>query len=101
MDDLILTCGKFSMPFRPVLSKGLTIRSNATGTKADVEEALRKSASGKIIPEIEILKLRDLNEALDRLQAGKVLGKLVVDLSCDTEPLKPSTRESQSQDLRG
>ena len=76
------------MPLRPVLKKNLTIRSNETGTKADIEEALKMSASGKIVCEVEVMKLMDLNLALDRLSAGKVLGKLVVDLQSGLEGLK-------------
>ena len=76
------------MPLRPVLKKNLIIRSNETGTKADMEEALNLSASGEIVCEVELKKLVDLNIALDRLQAGKVLGKLVLDLRFDSENLK-------------
>ena len=76
------------MPLRPVLKKNLTIRSNETGTKADIEEALSISASGGIVCEIEVMKLKDLNVALDRLQSGKVLGKLVVDLHFEMDGLK-------------
>ncbi len=77
-----------SMPLRPILKKNLTIRSNETGTRADIEEALRISASGKIVSEIELIKLTDLNSALDRLQEGKVLGKLVIDLQAGPGNLK-------------
>jgi alcohol dehydrogenase, propanol-preferring len=76
------------MPLRPVLKKNLTIRSNETGTRVDMEEALNLSASGKFVCEVELVKLVDLNIALDRLQAGKVLGKLVLDLRSDSENLK-------------
>ena len=77
-----------SMPLRPILKKNLTIRSNETGTRADIEKALSISASGKISCEIELIKLTDLNVALDRLQAGKVLGKLVIDLQAGQENLR-------------
>ena len=69
------------MPLRPILKKDLTVRSNETGTKADIEEALRISASGKVTCEIEVMRLKDLNIALDRLETGQVVGKLVLDLS--------------------
>ena len=77
-----------SMPLRPILKKNLTIRSNETGTKADIEEALNMSASRKIVCEIELIELMDLNVALDRLGAGKILGKLVIDLQSEPESLK-------------
>ena len=86
LDSDVITTN--SMPLRPVLKKNLTIQSNETGTKADIEEALKISASGKIVCEVEVMKLKDLNAALDRLQAGEVLGKLVVDLQSDLESPK-------------
>jgi D-arabinose 1-dehydrogenase-like Zn-dependent alcohol dehydrogenase len=44
-------------------------------------EALELSVSGKIHPELEVVpSLLELNEALDRVKSGKVMGKLVVDL---------------------
>ena len=73
------------MPLRHILKKNLTIRSNQTGTKSDIEEALRISASGEIVCETEILRLRDLNAALDRMQKGSVLGKLILDLRSEVE----------------
>ncbi|KAK4905086.1 hypothetical protein LTR49_025579 [Elasticomyces elasticus] len=72
--------GNCHMPLRPMLRKDLTIRSHETGTKEDIEDALQHSASGLIRCRIEVLKLTDLNEALDRLKSGQVQGKLVLDL---------------------
>ena len=74
------------MPLRPILKKNLTIRSNETGTKADIEETLRISAAGKTRCEVEVLQLQDLNLALDRLKGGRLLGKLVLDLRPEAEP---------------
>jgi propanol-preferring alcohol dehydrogenase len=70
----------FSMPLRPILKKNLLIRSSQTGTKADIQEALKLCAAGKVTPVFEITKLDSLNEALDRVKAGKVDGKLVLDM---------------------
>ncbi len=72
--------GRHSMPLRPILKKDLIIRSNETGTKADIEEAMRISASGQVTCEIEVMSLLALNTALDRVKRGEVLGKLVLDL---------------------
>ena len=83
------TVNMTSMPLRPILKKNLTIRSNETGTKADIEEALNISASGKVVCQVKLIRLLDLNIALDRLQAGKVLGKLVIDLQSKPRSLKP------------
>ncbi len=58
----------------------MIIRSTQTGTKADIEEVLQFTAKDIVRSEIELLGLLDLNQALDRLKSGSVLGKLVLDL---------------------
>ncbi len=77
---LMYSCLRISMPLRPILKKNLLIRSSQTGTKADLQEALRLCAAGKVKPIFETTDLDSLNAALDRVKAGKVEGKLVVDL---------------------
>jgi alcohol dehydrogenase, propanol-preferring len=68
------------MPLRPILKKDLTIRSNETGTKTDMIEAIKISASGQVKCETEVMGLHDLNIALDKLKRGEMLGKIVLDL---------------------
>ncbi|OAP60676.1 hypothetical protein AYL99_05678 [Fonsecaea erecta] len=72
--------GNLHMSLRPLLRKDLLVRSNQTGTKTDMREALQIFAAGKVVPELEVVDLHDINEALDRIKQGKVMGKLVADL---------------------
>jgi alcohol dehydrogenase, propanol-preferring len=73
-----------SMPLRPILKKDLIVRSNETGTKSDIEEALQLSAIGKVASQIKIMDLVKLNTALDMVKRGEVMGKLVLDLRSST-----------------
>ena len=41
--------------------------------------ALETCASGKVVPELEIIRLESINDALDQVKAGQVFGRLVVD----------------------
>ncbi|KAH0844828.1 hypothetical protein Z517_01049 [Fonsecaea pedrosoi CBS 271.37] len=68
------------MSLRPLLKKDLLVRSNQTGTKTDMKEALALFAAGKVVPELEVVELGDINGALDRIKRGDVMGKLVADL---------------------
>jgi alcohol dehydrogenase, propanol-preferring len=68
------------MPLRPILKKDLTVRSSQTGTKQHMQEALQIFADKKVVPELEVVELRSINEALDRIHRGEVTGKLVADL---------------------
>ncbi|KAF9892276.1 alcohol dehydrogenase [Aspergillus nanangensis] len=73
--------GNCHISLRPILRKNLIVRSNQTGTKADIEEAMRISASGKVKPKVQLMSLASVNEALGKVKAGGVLGKLVLDVS--------------------
>lgn len=68
------------MPLRPLLRKNIVVRSNQTGSKAEMKAALDIFASGKVVPELEIVHIDEINDALDRIKNGEVMGKLVADL---------------------
>lgn len=68
------------MPLRPILKKDLTIRSTETGKKRDIEEALCLTAKGVVTGRVQMMELGNLNQALDRVKSGSVMGKLVLDL---------------------
>jgi propanol-preferring alcohol dehydrogenase len=68
------------MPLRPILKKDLVIRSNETGTKADMKAALEICAAGEVTPEVQMLGLKNINDVLDKIKSGKVMGKIVLDL---------------------
>ncbi len=73
-----------SFPLRPILRKDLTLRSNQTGTKEDIEAAMKISASGHVACQTEVMQLSDINLALQRVKRGEVLGKLVLDVRPET-----------------
>ncbi|KAK5031790.1 hypothetical protein LTS07_004410 [Exophiala sideris] len=75
--------GNSCMSLRPILKKDLIIRSNETGTKADMQSALDICAQGKVVPEVEMVELGDINAALDRVKSGQVMGKLILDLGSE------------------
>ncbi|KAL3448205.1 alcohol dehydrogenase 1 [Aspergillus insuetus] len=79
--------GNCHVSLRPILRKDLIVRSNQTGTKAEIEEAMRISALGWVRPKIQMMTLSNINEALDRVKEGRVLGKLVLDVSADSKAL--------------
>lgn len=42
------------------------------------------SATGHVVCEIEVMKLSEINSALQRVKRGEVLGKLVLDVRPET-----------------
>lgn len=73
----------YSVSLRPILKKKLVVRSNQTGTKADIEEAMRISASGSVTSKIVMMSLSKIDTALNRVKEGGVLGKIILDLSSE------------------
>lgn len=73
--------GGCHMPLRPLLQKAITLRSSQTGTKHDMQTALNLAAEKNIKGQVEVVRFDQLNEALDRVKAGKVIGKLIIEIS--------------------
>jgi D-arabinose 1-dehydrogenase-like Zn-dependent alcohol dehydrogenase len=59
----------------------ITLLGARVGTREDARDVLRAVENGSIRPVImDAIPLEGVNEALDRLRAGEVLGRLVVDM---------------------
>ncbi|MCO5221735.1 MAG: zinc-dependent alcohol dehydrogenase [Thermomicrobiales bacterium] len=70
--------GTFQAPIFDVVLKRLTIRGSIVGTRADLAEALDFAARGKIRATFETQPLEAINSVLDRLQAGEINGRVVL-----------------------
>ncbi|OLN89342.1 Alcohol dehydrogenase 4 [Colletotrichum chlorophyti] len=60
------------------VSKGLSLHGQRNATRKDILDALELAAAGKIKVVTEVLQLKDINTALDRLKEGSVKGRLVL-----------------------
>ncbi|CAL9757993.1 unnamed protein product [Musa acuminata subsp. burmannicoides] len=58
-----------------------TISGSATGGTKDTQEMLDFCAANKVYPEIEVIKIQDINEALDRLVNKDVKYRFVIDIA--------------------
>ena len=72
--------GDFTLPIRGSVAKGIRVLTSAVGTRQDLREVLALAASGKIKTVAESLPLENINGAFDRLRAGTVSGRLVVEI---------------------
>lgn len=70
--------GDFPLPIFDVVLNRKTIRGSIVGTRADLEEALAFAAEGKAVPHYTTERLDDINSILDRLEHGKVDGRIVM-----------------------
>lgn len=75
-----LPAGEFPVSIFDVVLNGYTLRGSIVGTRVDLEEALSFAAEGKVKATIETLPLESINEVFSLLKAGKINGRVVLDL---------------------
>ncbi|KAF7560939.1 hypothetical protein G7046_g3195 [Stylonectria norvegica] len=75
--------GNCHFPLRPIITNDLTVSSSNNGTLEDIEDALKATLSCQIQSVTEVVDITKLDEALDRVKQGRVMGKLVVQLSAN------------------
>lgn len=72
--------GDFQTPIFDVVLKRITLRGSIVGTRNDLSEALAFAAEGKVKAHIHRARLNDINQIFSDLKAGKVDGRIVIDL---------------------
>lgn len=73
--------GDFPTPIFDVVLKRITVRGSIVGTRRDLDEAVAFAAEGKVHAEITKAPLSDINAIFERLKAGTIDGRMVLDLS--------------------
>jgi propanol-preferring alcohol dehydrogenase len=72
--------GDFATPIFDIVLKRITVRGSIVGTRKDLAEAIQFAAEGKVRAHIHKAKLEDINRVFADLQAGRVDGRIVLDL---------------------
>jgi propanol-preferring alcohol dehydrogenase len=73
--------GSFPLPIFEVVLKRLTIRGSPVGTRHDLAQAIALAAEGKVKANVTTAALGDVNKVLSELKAGRVEGRVVLDLT--------------------
>lgn len=73
--------GDFPVPIFDVVLKRITIRGSIVGTRKDLAEAVAFAAAGKVKAHVHKARLEDINRVFADLKAGKVDGRMVLDLA--------------------
>jgi len=71
--------GDFPVPLFDVVANCITIRGSFVGNREDMAETLAFAADGKVRADIELQPLSAINDIFDRLEHGKVAGRVVLD----------------------
>ncbi|WP_415401107.1 alcohol dehydrogenase AdhP [Tateyamaria sp. SN3-11] len=72
--------GDFPLPIFDVVLKRLTIRGSIVGTRLDLTEALTFAADGSVQTTFTWDKLDNINAIFDRMKAGQIDGRVVLDI---------------------
>jgi len=73
--------GEFPTPIFDVVLKRITVRGSIVGTRRDLDEAIAFAVEGKVRSQIKTAPLSDINKIFADLKAGKIEGRMVLDLS--------------------
>lgn len=73
--------GTFATPIFDVVLKRITVRGSIVGTRRDLDEAIAFAIDGKVRSKITKAPLADINAIFDRLRAGQVDGRMVLDFT--------------------
>src|SRR5258708_24138823 len=58
---------------------GITLRGSIVGTRLDLQEALAFAGEGAVKATVQTERLEDINGVSDRMRAGQIEGRLVLD----------------------
>lgn len=72
--------GTFELPIFETVLFRKTIRGSIVGTRNDLAEALQFAAEGKVTPRFATDRLENINEVFERMLAGKIEGRIVLEL---------------------
>jgi alcohol dehydrogenase, propanol-preferring len=72
--------GDFQTPIFDVVLKRMTLRGSIVGTREDLAEAVAFAAEGKVRAHIHRARLEDINRVFADLRAGRVDGRIVLDV---------------------
>jgi propanol-preferring alcohol dehydrogenase len=89
--------GDFPVPLFEIVANCITICGSFVGNREDMAETLAFAADGKVHADIELQPLSAINDIFDRLEHGKVAGRVVLDFlgaKADHHPSKAHTAKT-------
>jgi propanol-preferring alcohol dehydrogenase len=73
--------GDFPLSIFDVVLNGKTVRGSIVGTRSDLAECLTFAAEGKVKVTYTTAPLEDINHIFDQMKAGKIDGRIVMELA--------------------
>lgn len=72
--------GDFPLSIFDMVLNGTTVRGSIVGTRQDLQEALDFAGEGKVKATVAAKKLENINAVFDKMRAGKIDGRIVIDM---------------------
>ncbi|MFT0892675.1 alcohol dehydrogenase AdhP [Pseudochelatococcus sp. G4_1912] len=72
--------GSFPLSIFGMVLNGITVRGSIVGTRLDLQESLAFAAEGKVRATTTVDKLENINNIFDRMKAGQIEGRVVIDM---------------------
>jgi len=74
--------GDFPLPIFDTVLNGTTIRGSIVGTRIDLQESIEFATNGDVSVHIDTTESLDhINEVFDRMRAGNISGRVVLDIA--------------------
>ena len=73
--------GQITLPLPPLAQRAITVGGSYVGNLAELRELVLLAQSGKLArTPVEVRACSEINRTLDELKAGRVLGRVVIDM---------------------
>ena len=72
--------GDFPLPIFEIVLKRVTVRGSIVGTRNDLAEALAFAGAGKVASRFSWDRLENINAIFDRMKAGEIEGRVVLEI---------------------
>lgn len=59
---------------------GIRVVGSLVGTREDLAEAFQFGAEGKVVPQVHMRPMEDINDIFDEMEKGQIRGRMVIDL---------------------
>ena len=69
------------IPIFDTVLNGVSVKGSIVGTRKDLQEAIDFAAQGKIKANLTVEPLENINDIFDRMEKGKIDGRIVMNLS--------------------
>ncbi|GAY72855.1 alcohol dehydrogenase AdhP [Lentilactobacillus kosonis] len=73
--------GDMALNIDKTVLDGIQVAGSLVGTRQDLAETFQFGAEGKVKPIVQTRKLEEINDIIDEMKAGKIVGRMVVDFT--------------------